>query len=267
MSLFSSSNMPIVTLTSDWNLHDYYTGSLKGAIHARCPNTEVIEISNQIRSFDVAQCAFVLRYAFAHFPQGTIHLMAVQSEPEPLVPMVIVSHRAHFFVGLNDGRFSLLFDDPPAEAAALPVPVGPHSFAALPLFTQAVAAIVEKSIERETKPCNLSAESLSHPVYNSLEIVGRVIYIDSYGNAMTNIGRALFLRVSQGRPFEIFVRGPYTKLSGIVGAYNEVAPGKMLALFNSTGYLEIALNKANLAQLESIDTHSEVRIKFYERKR
>ena len=258
--------MPLVTITSDWSLHDFYAGSLKGAIRARCPEVEVIDISHHIRSFDVAQCAFVLRHSYAHFPTGTIHLMAVQSEPEPLVPMVIVTHRAHYFVGLNDGRFSLLFEDPPAEAFALPIPVEPHSFAALILFTCAVAAIVEGTIETETKPCLLETEAPGRPVYNASEIVGRVIYIDSYGNAMTNISRTLFIRVSQGRPFEIFVRGPYTRLSGIVGAYDEVAAGKMLALFNSTGCLEIALNKANLAQTESVDTHTEVRIKFYERK-
>jgi len=259
--------MPIVTLTSDWNRHDYYTGSLKGEILTRCPNVEVIDISHQIRSFDVAQCAFVLRHAYKHFVPGTIHLMAVQSEPESLAPMVIVYHRMHYFVGLNDGRFSLLFDDPPEEAMALSQPSEPHSFAALKLFSFAVEAIVEGKMETETKPCLLFSETLSRPVYSSLEIVGRVIYIDSYGNAITNISRTLFIKVSKGRTFEIFVRGPFAKLTNIVGAYDDVASGQMLALFNSMGYLEIAINKANLALLESLDTHSEIRIKFYERKR
>ena len=259
--------MPIVTLTSDWSRHDYYTGSLKGEILSRCPNVEVIDISNQIRSFDVAQCAFVLRHAFKHFAPGTIHLMAVQSEPERLSPMVIVYHRMHYFVGLNDGRFSLLFDDPPTEALALSQPAQPHSFAALKLFSNAVEAIVEGNIDKETKPCTLFNEALSRPVYNSWEIIGRIIYIDSYGNAITNISRTIFIKVSKGRTFEIFVRGPFAKLTNVVGAYDEVATGQMLALFNSMGYLEIAINKANLALLESLDTHSEIRIKFYDRKR
>ncbi|MCL2501650.1 MAG: SAM-dependent chlorinase/fluorinase [Bacteroidales bacterium] len=257
----------LVTLTSDWNLQDYYAGSLKGAIRSRCPGVEIVDISHQIRSFDIVQCAFVLRHAFAHFPSGSIHLIAVQCEPQPLVPMVIVYARDHYFVGLNDGRFSLLFDDPPAEAFALPVPVGPYSFASLLLFTRAVAAIVEGRVESETKSCVLQTESPGRPVYSASEIVGRVVYIDSYGNAITNISRALFIKVCQGRAFEIFVRGTFARLEGIVGGYDEVADGQMLALFNSVGCLEIAINKANFAQLESMDTHSEIRIKFYERKR
>ena len=257
----------LVTLTSDWNLQDYYAGSLKGAIRARCPEVEIIDISHQIRSFDIVQCAFVLRHAFVHFPPGSIHLMAVQCEPKPLVPMVIVSAREHYFVGLNDGRFSLLMDDPPAEAFALPVPVGPHSFASLVLFSRAVAAIVENRIEAETKTCSLLTESTGRPVYSASEIVGRVVYVDSYGNAITNINRALFIKVCQGRAFDIFVQGPFAKLTGIAGSYDEVASGQMLALFNSAGCLEIAVNKASLAQLENVDTHSEIRIRFYERKR
>ncbi|MCL1973282.1 MAG: SAM-dependent chlorinase/fluorinase, partial [Bacteroidetes bacterium] len=205
----------LVTLTSDWNRRDYYAGSLKGAIRARCPEVEIIDITHQIRSFDIVQCAFVLRHSFVHFPTGTIHLMAVQCEPGPLVPMVIVYARDHYFVGLNDGRFSLLLDDPPVEAFALPTPVGPHSFASLSLFCRAVAAVVENRVEKETKVCTLQAESYSRPVYSAAEIVGRVVYIDSYGNAITNINRALFTRVGQGRAFEIFVQGPYAKLEGI----------------------------------------------------
>ena len=258
--------MPIVTLTSDWNSSDYYVGSLKGAIHARCSGVDIIDISHQIRNFDVVQGVFVLRYAFGHFPKGTIHLMAVQSEPEPLVPMAIVEAQGHHFVGLNDGRFSLLFEEPPVQAFALPIPAEPHSFAALSLFTRAVAAIIEERVESEAKPCTLCTESQGRPVYTAEEIVGRVIYIDSYGNAITNISRTLFTRVSRGRMFEIFVSVPSAKLSRIVGAYDEAATGQMLALFNNIGFLEIAINKANLALLEGLEIHSEIRIKFYERK-
>ena len=258
--------MPIVTITSDWSLHDYYAGSLKGAIYACCQDVEIVEISHHIRSFDVMQCTFVLRHAFSHFPQGSIHLLAVQSEPEPLVPMVIVPAQGHYFVGLNDGRFSLLLDQPPDTAFALPIPAEPHTFAALKLFTKAVSMIVENRIEELAKPCPLVTEAAGRAVYDSSEIIGRVVYIDSYGNAITNIRRTLFLKLSKGRSFEIFVRGPYAKLNRIAGTYDEAVVGEMIALFNTTGNLEIALNKANLAQIESIDTHSEIRVKFYEQK-
>ena len=259
--------MSFVSLTSDWCRDDYYTGSLKGALLSRCGALDIVEVSNQIRRFDVAQCMFVLRNCFRHFPAGTIHLIAVQSEPEPLLPMVVVSAESHYFVGLNDGRFSLLLDNPPETAYALPVPLEPCSFAALPLFVEAVAAICQGRLEEVSKPCVLRSELVGRAAYDSSEIVGRVVYIDSYGNAHTNISRTLFLKVSRGRAFEIFVKGPLLKLDHICGNYHTQRPGTPLALFNTTGQLEIALQGASLADIESIDTHTEIRIKFYDKTR
>jgi Uncharacterized conserved protein len=259
--------MRFVSLTSDWCRDDYYTGSLKGALLSRCQNLSIVEISSQIRRFDVGQCMFVLRHSFRHFPSGSIHLIAVQSEPEPLLPMVVVSAEGHYFVGLNDGRFSLLLDSPPETAYALPVPGEPCSFAALPLFVEAVAAICQDRLEELGRPCPLRSELLGRAAYDSSEIVGRVMYIDSYGNAHSNISRTLFLKVSRGRAFEIFVKGPSLKLDRISGNYYGQRPGTPLALFNTTGQLEIALQGASLADIESIDTHTEIRIKFYDKTR
>ena len=259
--------MTFVSLTSDWCRDDYYTGSLKAALYSRCEELHIVEVSNQVRRFDVAQCLFVLRNCFRHFPAGSIHLIAVQSEPEPLLPMVVVLAEGHYFVGLNDGRFSLLLDNPPETAYALPVPVEPCSFAALPLFVEAVSAICQGRLEEMGKSCPLRSELLGRAAYDSSEIVGRVVYIDSYGNAHSNISRTLFLKVSRGRAFEIFIKGPQLKLDRISGNYHTQRPGMPLALFNTTGYLELALQGASLAELESIDTHTEIRIKFYDKTR
>jgi len=259
--------MRFVSLTSDWCRDDYYTGSLKGALLSRCQDLSIVEISNQIRRFDVAQCMFVLRHSFRHFSPGSIHLIAVQSEPESLLPMVVVPAEGHYFVGLNDGRFSLLLDNPPEIAYALPVPGEPCSFAALPLFVEAVAAICQDRLEELGRPCPLRNELLGRAAYDSSEIVGRVVYIDSYGNAHTNINRTLFLKILRGRNFEIFVKGPLLKLDRISGNYQAQRAGTPLALFNTTGYLEIALQGASLAEIESVDTHTEIRIKFYDKTR
>ncbi|MDR2584885.1 MAG: SAM-dependent chlorinase/fluorinase [Prevotellaceae bacterium] len=258
--------MPIVTITSDWSQHDYYAGSLKGAILARCQGVEIVDLSHQIRSFDVVQSIFIVRHSFGHFPSGTIHLLAVQSEPTPLTPMVIVQAQEQYFVGINDGRFSLLFDETPETVLALPNPTETQTFAAMKLFPQAVAMIVENRIEAESIPSLLVTETASKAAYDSSEIIGRVVYVDSYGNAITNIPQTLFNRVSQGRPFEVFVRGPSAKLNQIAAFYDQVATGEMVAIFNTIGFLEIALNKANLSLIENIDTHSEIRIRFYEQK-
>ena len=78
--------MSIVTLTSDWNSDDYYSAAVKGKILCRCPDTQVIDITNQVPAFNIALAAFQLKHAFRHFPAGTIHIVAVNNETKEKRP-------------------------------------------------------------------------------------------------------------------------------------------------------------------------------------
>jgi S-adenosylmethionine hydrolase len=83
-------------------------------------------------------------------------------------------------------------------------------------------------------------------------------------NAITNVSKELFDKVGQGRKFEIFVQSQHNKVEKIAKSYNDVDPGDLLALFNSAGLLEIAINNGYAAQLLNLNNGSSVRIKFYE---
>ena len=91
--------MAIVTLTSDWNKDDFYTAAVKGIILNRCPGTILVDITNQIPSFNVALAAFQLRHSFKHFPDGTVHIIAVNSESNDMRPYVALMAQGHFFIG------------------------------------------------------------------------------------------------------------------------------------------------------------------------
>ncbi len=95
-------------------------------------------------------------------------------------------------------------------------------------------------------------------------ITGTVIYIDSFRNAITNITSDLFDRVGGDRPFEIYVQSNHYKISRINNYYHETSAGEILALFNSVGLLEIAINKGNAADLLNLSTNSTIRVKFLE---
>ena len=98
--------MTIVTLTSDWNKNDYYLGALRGRLASVSSKINLLEITNSIPSFDVLQETFILKSTYTHFPHNSIHLMGVMSEPLPHSQMVIVYTNNHYFIGINDGRFS-----------------------------------------------------------------------------------------------------------------------------------------------------------------
>lgn len=254
--------MTIVTLTSDWNKSDYYLGALRGRLASVSSKINLLEIANSIPSFDVLQETFILKSAYTHFPSNSIHLMGVMSEPTPDSPMVIVYANSHYFIGINDGRFSQLFENPPSIAFAISLDEPFSPFSAPSLFASGVKTILENSFEANTTACNLKRESLARVVYDENTIVGKVLYIDSFGNAISNIEKNTFDRVHRARAFIIYVQGPHIKITNISRGYYLGNPGGIIALFNSLGLLEIAVFMDSLAKLESIVPGSEIRIKF-----
>lgn len=254
--------MTIVTITSDWRKGDYYLGALKGKLISASKDIDLVEITNSIPAFDVLQEIFILKNCYSYFPKGTIHLLGVMSEPTPESPMVVVYSDNHYFVGVNDGRFSLLFDSLPSIAFAIE-PVGNSStFSSLDLFVRGVESVIKNSFQLNTCAAQIKKEITPKIVFNENSITGRVVYIDSFGNAITNIDKALFDRLHKGRDFTIFVQGPYTKINKISHSYSQHFQGEILALFNSLGLLELAVNQGNIAALENLGTASEIRIKF-----
>ena len=75
--------MPIVTLTSDFGLNDYYVTLIKGALLCENQNLNIIDITHNINNYDIVQGAFVLRNAYESFPKGTIHILSVNNFYKP----------------------------------------------------------------------------------------------------------------------------------------------------------------------------------------
>jgi len=254
--------MTIITITSDWNKGDYYTGALKGMLLSLPGEIQVTEISNSIPSFDVLQEVFILKNSFRFFPKGSIHLMGVMSEPSVDSPMVVVFAEGHYFIGVNDGRFSLMFDPLPAIAFAIQEDEVQSAFSALRLFARGVESIIKNTFSENTIATDVKVESSPQIVYNDDSITGRVVYIDSFGNAVTNIEKGLFDRVHRARNYTIYIQGPYSKIKRISAGYSSHYPGEIFALFNSLGLLEIAVCQGNISVLESITTTTEIKIRF-----
>jgi S-adenosylmethionine hydrolase len=253
----------IVTLTTDWQKADYYTGSLKGCLLAACSDLQIIDISHNIQPFNSAEAALILQQAYPHFPKGTVHIIGVNSEPDEQVQLVLVEADGHYFLAPDDGVLSLLLQQiEPDRVLALPRSKGKGGFRAMSAFADAVKALNENVITDWGKPHKLRKSWPVLPGYDSSGINGQIVYIDSFGNAHTNINKELFDRVRRGRNFEIIIHTPVNKINRISTYYSEVKQGELVAIFNVSDYLEIALYQADLAQLEGVANTSPVRVKF-----
>jgi len=254
--------MTIVTITSDWSFDDYYSGVLKGALLSVNQEVNIVEISKNIPSHDVLKEAFILSSTYKHFPLGSIHLMCVASEPTPDAKMIIAFYDGHYFVGINDGRFSQIFETVPVMGFEIISESKFSTFMSYEYFALALDIVVNNKFGELTRPCDIKQEIVRRVVYDMNSITGRVVWCDSYGNAITNIERSLFDKLRGGRDFTIYAGGPYIKINEICRRYNDYPAGSIIALFNSKGFLEIALVSGNLSKIDNIDSSTEVRIKF-----
>ena len=257
--------MPLVTLTTDWASGDYYTAQLKGAIMNACPNVTIVDITHHIQAFNSIQAAFILRNACSTFPAGTIHLLGVNSEPSKINKMVAIEVNEQFYVGVDDGVFSLALDDEPENVVELPEVKSMSGFRALPLFVYAAQELSSgKSITNLGKACELKKDIRTNANYDESGISGIVSYVDVFGNVISNISHDLFEKVGRGRAFEITVQSNHNQITQISDFYDDVPVGNLVAIFNSFDLLEIAMNQVDFAKLESLDTRSSIRIKFFD---
>jgi len=261
--------MAIITLISDWGIYDYYVGAVKGYISNHSPNTTIVDINHQITRFNTSQAAFVLRNSFGYFPKGTIHLIAINTEPVRENAHVVVYHDNHYFIGADNGIFGLLMRDNPTKVIKLHAENDENScFPALALLAPAACKIANgeelDSLGADYK--NLRINTPLRPAIDELVITGKVLYIDSFKNAITNISRELFDRVGKGRDFEILVQSNHYRVNRLNKTYSETSVGELLALFNTSGLLEIAINRGTAAQLLNLDTNSTIRVKFNDKK-
>lgn len=256
--------MPVITLTTDWNASDFYIGTIKGKILTRCPDINIIDISHQVSAFNINQAAFVVRNCYYNFPRGSIHIIAVNSEGGKERPYLAVYYDGHFFISTDNGIFGLVCNENPEKIIKIRTTEPVTSFSALSVFADS-ACRLHSGEKIESLGTVLQEFSRKIPIRAVIEesvINGSVIYIDSFRNAITNITQDLFERIGKGRPFDIFVQSNYYRIRKINQFYHDTSPGEILALFNSVGLLEIAINSGKAADLLNLAVNSNIRIKF-----
>ena len=256
--------MPIITLTSDWGQRDYFLGAMKGKILNLLPSASIIDVSHGISPFNLKQASFIIRNIYPHYPQGTVHIISILTEKTEKVPHLAVKYDGQFFIAADNGIFSLIFDHDPEKIIDISSS-DENSIKEIPARDRFVKSAVHlaagRPIEQLGEPVSQWKEQLHFlPVVSGDVIRGVVIYINQYENVVTNITRELFDKTCKGRKFLIEFRGE--TLNTISQSYQQVPIGEIVALFGSTGHLEIAINQGNAGSLLGLDINDPVRVEF-----
>lgn len=261
--------MAIITLTTDFGEKDHFVGSVKGAIYTEVEDVKIVDISHSISPFHLHEAAYIIQNAYKSFPEGTIHVIGVDSELNPENKHIALLLDGHYFVCADNGIISLLTAEIRPEKI---VEINIHdritsNFPVLDVFVK-VAGHIARGGTLEVIGKNISEiKELTaiKPVVNKTEtqIIGNIIYVDNYGNVVTNITEKIFDKVGHGREFIIHVRT--SKIKKIYKRYSDAInfdlppdkreeDGKKLAIWNSSGYLELAVYKSNPSSVGSAST-------------
>lgn len=272
--------MALITLTTDWQGRDYYSGMMRGRLSRLIDHAQICEINHSIEPFHVLQAAFVLRQVLPEFPAGTIHLLMVNQGHHPDLLPAVAKYRDQYLVGWDDGILAFIIEEEPDgflkinaeildrmdtisgvdESARMIVP----SFPELSVFSRiAYYLTAGHSLDEAGTPSGeMNRPNSLLPVIGKDQIDGQIIFVDGYGNAISNIGIRQFERTGNGRKFEITVKSNYYRLHSLSVTYMDSEPGELLALFNSASLIEIAVSQGNAAELLGLEPGTPVKIKF-----
>lgn len=261
--------MAIITLTTDFGMKAHFVGAVKGALYSEIPEATIVDISHNISPFSVMEAAYVIQNAFNSFPKGTIHVIGVDSELNPENTHLAMLLNGHYFVCANNGILSMICNEMNPDQI---VEINIHdkivgSFPVLDVFVKVAAHIarggtlevIGKAIEAVKPIKNITPFVAS----DSNQLIGNVIFIDRYDNVITNIKKPYFEELQKGRQFEISARNH--KFKTIHQRYSDIVDfntpinkrndeGRGLVVFNSSGYLEIAMYKSNKATVGGAST-------------
>jgi len=259
--------MPIITLTTDLGLKDHYVSAVKGAILTQLPGVSIVDISHDVVPFDMFQAAYIVRNAYTNFPPGSIHIIGVNAQADPQSPFAAVHANGHYFIGSDNGTFSLLFDILPEMIVDLNIKADVNllSFPLKDIFVTAACHIARGGTLEiiGTRKESFRERTLLRPVIELSAMRASIIYNDSYGNAICNITQAQFREASRGRGCSINFAKKYT-IDSISTTYNDVMPSEVLAFFNTAGYLELAINQGSIEGLLGLKHGSQVTVSFDE---
>ena len=257
--------MGVITLTTDLGHKDFYQAALKGSIISQFPTVQLVDISHDIPPFDIQYAAFVLKNAYPYFPAGTVHLIGIDSVFSEDTRYLAVRHNGHYFVGADNGIFSLILDGVPDEAVELNI-IQDLKYLHFPLtdiFAKAACTLAKGGTLSDVgDPVDQVVDrTLVQPVVEAHSLRGSVVFVDSFGNVISNISKELFNNVQRSRNFTLYFRRNET-IDQMSWHYNDVPEGEKLCLFGISNHLEIAINKGNASGLLGLNKGDIIRVEF-----
>jgi len=252
--------MPLLTLTSDIGHQDFLIGAVKGQLLQGNENFTLIDITHHLSPFNYPQAAYVCRNAIKNFPAGTFHLVLVNLFDEKPEHLLLAEHNGHYIGCADNGLLTMILEEIPQKVVGLKLDKNhqKNTLYCTSVFANVFSDLFHGKKMEETGDTGISirVKNPLRPMLGNDWIEGQIIFIDNFENVIVNINKDEFEEQRKGRSFKIVFKRDEV-IDKISETYADVNEGEKLALFNSAGYLEIAINKGNAAGLLGLQSFAE----------
>ena len=246
--------MPVVTLSTDIGQTDYVVGAIKGQLVKAVPSVSIIDITHQLVAGNYLHAAYVCTNAFKFYPSGTFHFLIINLFEKSPGHLLLARFKEQFIVCPDNGILTMITGQKPDDIIS--IQIIRQELAGVLNFSETFADTlfaIENGVAWEKTGIAITDIEEKYPFRSTVGadwIDSQIIFIDKFENVVINLTRNEFEEHRKGRKFRIVL--PARNDDGIVRIsenYASVEQGERLAWFNSAGYLELAVNKGNLAGL------------------
>jgi S-adenosylmethionine hydrolase len=254
--------MACITLLSDFGLHDPSVAVARGIL-MQYSSLVPIDISHEIKPFYLPQAAYLLASSYHNFPKGTVHLLLFDLFSSASPRLILSEYKGHFFLSPDNGLLPMALGQEPANSW-LCLELGQqesfidwlHGAGTLISQIQSGASFDDKPLHRLIQTTN------TVPVYAHGIIDCEVVHVDNYENVVLNITRQQYDSLAGAKPFRLqFMQ--VEEINELSAQYSDVREGYKLCRFNSSGHLEIGINRGKAASLFGFQTgskHNDIKI-------
>jgi S-adenosylmethionine hydrolase len=250
---------PIVTLTTDFGVQDHYVGAMKGVILGICPQAQIVDITHDVKPFQISEGAFALAQACSCFPAKTVHVAVVDPGVGTARRPILVEAAGQYFVAPDNGVLAMIYAAQPHKVRAISneryfrQPVS-HTFHGRDIFAPVAAhlaaglppARVGKLIDDYLRPAFLKPQRTGKRTW-----AGEILHIDRFGNLVTNFHASDFPDL-ETRNVCLSI-GPQ-QVTVMARNYAECGAGELFLVMGSSGYVEVSVGQASAARVIGCET-------------
>jgi len=226
-----------ITFISDFGTEDWFVAAVKGEIFKIADDVRLVDITHSIMPFDIRGAAFLLSAVYCNFPKGTVHLAVIDPGVGGKRKPIVVDSLGYYFVGPDNGLFSYMYNRD-SRVYQISIPAGASTtFHARDIFGPAAARLATGMEPHELGEQMQDYVRFEKPVLSRIGgfVKGEIVYIDHFGNCITNVPNKAKIKVMQ-------VSG---RSIGVKKSYGDGRTDELVCVKGSIGYYEIASNQGS----------------------